>query len=119
MPIFSNDDFLSASFELMRKEQHKASQEKWKLNPQKGKDDFDISELMEDPKDDKRFMIKKDESDAVVTQPPSNTDSDKPSFPSPAPVARPLVPPGFSSTIVEKNIGMKSSIHPQPSEVIP
>ncbi|KAG8663756.1 hypothetical protein MANES_01G253100v8 [Manihot esculenta] len=105
-----------ASFELMRKEQHKASQEKWKLNPQKGKDDFDISELMEDPKDDKRFMIKKDESDAVVTQPPSNTDSDKPSFPSPAPVARPLVPPGFSSTIVEKNIGMKSSIHPQPSE---
>ncbi|XP_021612574.1 uncharacterized protein LOC110615149 isoform X2 [Manihot esculenta] len=106
-----------ASFELMRKEQHKASQEKWKLNPQKGKDDFDISELMEDPKDDKRFMIKKDESDAVVTQPPSNTDSDKPSFPSPAPVARPLVPPGFSSTIVEKNIGMKSSIHPQPSEI--
>ncbi|XP_021677042.2 uncharacterized protein LOC110662387 isoform X2 [Hevea brasiliensis] len=106
-----------ASFELMRKEQHKAFQEKQKLNPEKGKDDFDISELMKDPKDDKRLVIRKNESDEAVTQPSSITDSDKSSFPSPAPVSRPLVPPGFSSTIVEKNIGIKSLIHPQPSEI--
>ncbi|KAF2291164.1 hypothetical protein GH714_020449 [Hevea brasiliensis] len=106
-----------ASFELMRKEQQKAFQEKQRLNPEKSKDDFDISELMEDPKDDKGFLIRKNESDEPVTQSSSNTDSDKSSFSSPAPVSRPLVPPGFSSTMVEKNIGIKPSIHPQPPEI--
>lgn len=106
-----------ASFELMRKEQQKTFQEKQKLNPEKRKDDFDISELMEDPKGDKRPPNKRNESDEPVIQPASNNDSDKPSFPSPAPVSRPLVPPGFSSTIVEKNSGTKSLSHPQSSEI--
>ncbi|EEF50583.1 uncharacterized protein LOC8286680 [Ricinus communis] len=106
-----------ASFELMRKEQQKTFQEKQKLNPEKGKGAFDISELLEDQKDDKRFLDRRNESIEPATKPASSNGSDKSSFPSPAPVSRPLVPPGFSSTIVEKNIGVKSISHPQPSEV--
>ncbi|XP_065859744.1 uncharacterized protein [Euphorbia lathyris] len=101
-----------ASFELMRKEQHKSFQEKQK-NPEKRKDSFDFSELVDDPKDNKKFLNKRNESDEPVT---SNNDSDKSSVPSAAPISRPLVPPGFSSPIVEKNIGNKSLTHPQPLE---
>ncbi|XP_065859743.1 uncharacterized protein [Euphorbia lathyris] len=102
-----------ASFELMRKEQHKSFQEKQK-NPEKRKDSFDFSELVDDPKDNKKFLNKRNESDEPVT---SNNDSDKSSVPSAAPISRPLVPPGFSSPIVEKNIGNKSLTHPQPLEI--
>ncbi|WCJ22714.1 hypothetical protein M5689_004791 [Euphorbia peplus] len=105
-----------ASFEMMRKEQHKSLQEKQK-NPEKSKDSFDFSELVEDPKDNKRFLNKRNESNEPVIQPTSHNDSDKSSFPSAAPVSRPLVPPGFSSPIVEKNIGNKSLIPPQPLEI--
>ncbi|KAJ7962454.1 Serine-rich adhesin for platelets like [Quillaja saponaria] len=44
------------SFELMRKEQQKAFQEKQKSNPQKNKDEFDITLLLDDSKDEKRPM---------------------------------------------------------------
>lgn len=110
--------FVSASFESLRKEQQKAFQEKQKSNPEKFKDDFDITMLLENSKDDKRLLSRSNESDEPMTQPVSNNDSDKPSFPSPAPVSRPLVPPGFSSTIVEKNIGTKSLANPRWTEVI-
>lgn len=107
-----------AAFELMRKEQQKVFQEKQKLNPEKGKDIFGTSiELMEEPKDDKRSLDVKKESNEPATKPTSYNDSDKSSFPSPAPVSRPLVPPGFSSAIVEKNTGTKSLPQPQLSEI--
>ena len=107
---------LSASFESMRKEQHKAFQENQK--PEKSKDKFDFTELLEDSKDDKRLLNRTNELDKTVIQPMPTNELDKPLHPSQAPVPRPLVPPGFSSMIAEKSTGTKSLTNPLPSEVI-
>lgn len=107
----------SASFELMRKEQQKAFQEKQKLNPEKRKDGFDISSLMEDSKDEKIVLNRSNESGDSVIFKNSNNDSEKSSLPPPTPASRPLVPPGFTSTNVERNFGPKSVIHPHTVEV--
>ncbi|XP_038708705.1 uncharacterized protein LOC120003722 isoform X3 [Tripterygium wilfordii] len=100
-----------ASFDLMRKEQQKEFQEKQKMNPNKPKDEFDITTLLDNPKDDKGHMNRKNESDELVKLAASNSDSDKPSFPSRTLVSRPLVPPGFASSMSEKNIANKSQLH--------
>ena len=109
--------FLSVSFELMRKEQQKAFQEKQKLNPEKRKDGFDISTLMEDSKDEKILLNKSNESGDSVILKNSNNDSEKSSLPPQTPASRPLVPPGFTSTNMERNLGPKSVIHPHTVEV--
>ncbi|XP_039008320.1 uncharacterized protein LOC120136328 [Hibiscus syriacus] len=100
-----------ASFESWRKEQRKASQEK-KINPERRKDDFDISELLVDSKDGpaNRSM----ESDEPILA--SNIVSEKSSLPIQTPASRPLVPPGFASTGLEKNFGTKTSMHPRSSQ---
>ncbi|XWS46143.1 hypothetical protein CRYUN_Cryun14cG0038400 [Craigia yunnanensis] len=103
-----------ASFESWRKEQQKAFQEK-KINPERCKDDFDISELPVDSKDDKGLPSRSRESDEPM--PVSNIDSDKSSLPSQTPASRPLVPPGFTSTILEQNFGTKTSMHSHSSQV--
>ncbi|XVF73127.1 hypothetical protein PTKIN_Ptkin12aG0176900 [Pterospermum kingtungense] len=103
-----------ASFESWRKEQQKAFQEK-KINPERRKDDFDISELLLDSKDDKGLQNKSKESDEP--KPASNNDSEKSSLPSQIPASRPLVPPGFTSTILERNAGTKTSLHSHSSQV--
>ncbi|XP_038681624.1 uncharacterized protein LOC119982368 isoform X3 [Tripterygium wilfordii] len=100
-----------ASFELMRKEQQKEFQEKLKLNLNKPKDEFDITTLLDNPNDDKGHMNRKNEPDELVKLAASNSDSDKPSFPSHTLVSRPLVPPGFASSMSEKNIANKSLPH--------
>ncbi|XVE73811.1 hypothetical protein DITRI_Ditri11bG0148600 [Diplodiscus trichospermus] len=97
-----------ASFESWRKEQQKAFQEN-KINPERGIDDFDISELLADSKDGKRLPNKSKESDEP---PASNIDFDKPSLPSQTPASRPLVPPGFASTV-----GTKASLLSRSSQV--
>ncbi|KAJ8900437.1 hypothetical protein K2173_025214 [Erythroxylum novogranatense] len=97
-----------AAFELMRKEQQKAFQENQKSNPEKSKTGFDISLLLDDPKDDKANLNKNDEFNGPIGQPNSNEESDKSSFPLPAPVSRPLVPPGFSGAIPAKINSTKS-----------
>jgi hypothetical protein len=102
----------------MRKEQHKAFQEKQKLNPEKSKDASDVTELLEDSKDNKRLLNGSNELDKTVIQPMPINDPDKPLYPLQAPVSRPLVPPGFSSAIVEKHAGAKSLTNSDPSEVI-
>ena len=107
--------FLSASFELMRKEQHKAFQEKQKSNPDKRKDEFDS--LMDDSKDEKRLLNRSNESGDSVILKNSNNDSEKPSFPAQTLASRPLVPPGFKSTNLERNFGPKSAFHPHTVEV--
>lgn len=107
----------SASFELMRKEQQKAFQEKQKLNPEKRKDGFDISSLMEDSKDEKIVLNRSNESGDSLIFKNSNNDSEKSSLPPQTPASRPLVPPGFTSTNVERNFGPKSVIHPHTVEV--
>lgn len=96
------------SFELMRKEQQKSFQEKQKLNVDKNKDEFDINSLLDD--NDKRLISSK--SNESVEPPVSLSNSSN------APSAtRPLVPPGFKSTGVEKNLASKTSANTHATEV--
>ncbi|CAN1237378.1 hypothetical protein LINGRAPRIM_LOCUS1865 [Linum grandiflorum] len=95
------------TFELLRKEQHKAFLERQKLNPGKGKDEF-MSSLMEDPKDDNRSQGRSTPLDGPV----SINDSQKSSISS-TPVSRPLVPPGFVSGAADKSAGTKATTNTQ------
>ncbi|KAK8693556.1 hypothetical protein V6N13_071134 [Hibiscus sabdariffa] len=105
-----------ASFESWRKEQQKAFQEK-KINPERRKDDFDIFELLVDSKDDKGPANRIKESDEPI--PASNIVSEKPSLAVQNPASRPLVPPGFASSSLEKNFGTKTSLHSRSSQSKP
>ncbi|XP_076923184.1 uncharacterized protein LOC143585241 isoform X2 [Bidens hawaiensis] len=81
-----------ASFELMRKEQQKVLQEKQKTNANKIKTDDFTDLVLEEIKEEE---VLKDDSgkSSMISQ------SSKP---------RPLVPPGFKSTILEKSSNTKS-----------
>ncbi|GLU00711.1 hypothetical protein SLE2022_180580 [Rubroshorea leprosula] len=100
-----------ASFELFRKQQQKEFQEKQKVNPERRKDDFDFSELLEDSKDEKGHLNGSKELDGPATSLAPENDSEKSSLPLQAHAARPLVPPGFTSTNMERNFGTKTAIH--------
>lgn len=94
---------------MMRKEQHKALQEKQSSNT--GKNKVDVLSLCEgliDSKEEKGPFIRNSESEV---------DSEKSSFSSQTPAPRPLVPPGFKTNPVEKSSGLKPLIHPSVSEV--
>lgn len=107
----------AALFESMRKEQHKAFQESQKSNPVKQRDEFDILMQLDESKNDEKLMntsIGLEESISLQT---SKSDREK-SFPSQTTVSRPLVPPGFTSTVLEKNFGTRSSVNPHLLEVI-
>ncbi|XP_042965099.1 uncharacterized protein LOC122299158 isoform X1 [Carya illinoinensis] len=106
------------SFELMRREHQKAFQEEQKLNPDKRKYGFDITTLLEDSKDEKSLLNRSSVSDDPVTPKASHNDSEKSSFPPQTPASRPLVPPGFTSTVLERNFGSKSVIQPHTVEVV-
>ncbi|KAJ1393438.1 hypothetical protein SESBI_34972 [Sesbania bispinosa] len=102
-----------ASFELMRKEQQKAFQEKNKLNPEKNKDAFDITSLLDD--DEKRIVNRSNESvDPPLTL--SALSNDEKSSLSHT-TARPLVPPGFASTMLERNLVTKTSSNTHATEI--
>ncbi|XP_020598754.1 uncharacterized protein LOC110038303 [Phalaenopsis equestris] len=90
------------SFELMRKEQQKTLQEKRNNDNHKGNLDVDILALLDNSDADKATegRSKPDESTAVSL---SSCDSSKSSSLIHVPAARPLVPPGFASTLTEKN----------------
>ncbi|CAL5331729.1 unnamed protein product [Camellia sinensis] len=105
------------SFELMRKEQQKAFQEKQKLNPNKHKDDHvsDLCKLLGDTKERKSVLNRSNELDEIVTQAVSNNDFSKSSLPTSG--ARPLVPPGFKSTTLEMNSSTRSLTHSHSAEV--
>ncbi|KAK9910315.1 hypothetical protein M0R45_034281 [Rubus argutus] len=106
------------SFELMRKEQQKAFQEKQKLKPEKNKGDFDFSTLLDDDsKDGKRLLPSGSEIAEPLIPPASNNDAEKSTIPLQTPASRPLVPPGFTSTVLERNLGTKSLNHPHQVEV--
>ncbi|KAL6290348.1 hypothetical protein ACE6H2_007858 [Prunus campanulata] len=106
-----------ASFELMRKEQQKAFQEKQKLKPEKNKGDFDFATLLDDSKDEKRLLHRSSEIEEPLIPPASNNDAEKSTFLLQTPAPRPLVPPGFASTVLERNLGAKSLSHPHEVEV--
>ncbi|CAD5190120.1 unnamed protein product [Musa acuminata subsp. malaccensis] len=97
-----------ASFELMRKEQQKALQEKPKQIPDNHKEnlDADIIALLQNSVDRNSKMSKTDMPDDSSL--PQN-DSSRVSSTMNAPLSRPLVPPGFSSTALDKNLPVQSS----------
>lgn len=99
----------------MRKEQKKAFQENQKFDMERKKYEFDITILREDSKDSKRKNTSNVEEPAAA--PASDTSSEKSYFPSQMPASRPVVPPGFTSTIVDRNLGAKSLNHPHAAVV--
>ncbi|KAI3449213.1 hypothetical protein Pfo_005878 [Paulownia fortunei] len=102
-----------ASFELMRKEQQKALQEKQKLNLEKHKSS-DISNLCDalgDKKEEKEPFVKNNEWDISDATPTLSNDFEKSSFASHSSASRPLVPPGFKNYTLEKSSGLKPLIH--------
>ncbi|XP_024010509.1 uncharacterized protein LOC18015190 isoform X2 [Eutrema salsugineum] len=88
-----------ASFELLRKEHQKVFQERQKLNPDLRKNDFDFTELLGESIDEKELPSRSDE----VSNTPAIPGSSIPASAAP----RPLVPPGFASTILERKQGEK------------
>ncbi|XP_042432171.1 uncharacterized protein LOC122022626 isoform X4 [Zingiber officinale] len=91
------------SFELIRKEQRKALQDK--QNNHKHNLDPDIATLFEDSADKKSTISKTDKEDVS-----SLSKIQSPRSPSMhAPVSRPLVPPGFASTAMDKILPVQSN----------
>ncbi|XP_043717180.1 uncharacterized protein LOC122665149 isoform X2 [Telopea speciosissima] len=109
-----------ASFELMRKEQQKTFQEKQKQVSGKQKEifDTDVTALLEGSEDEKKLPNKDNVSQTSVLPLVSENDSARLSFPTQTPASRPLVPPGFMSSILEKNLGSKTPIPPPAAEVV-
>ncbi|XP_031393806.1 uncharacterized protein LOC116205364 [Punica granatum] len=95
-----------ASFELMRKEQQKAFQERQKVNPERRRDIFDITTLLEDSGHEKRTFHKNDEVDEHTEPQEFSSDPAKSSLSSQAPAPRPLVPPGFAGAMQERKSNM-------------
>ncbi|KAK4738830.1 hypothetical protein R3W88_002527 [Solanum pinnatisectum] len=102
-----------ASFELMRKEQQKVLQEKQKPNVEKHTAEFDseISVLLEDDKKDRGLLDKNTKVDIMASQPIANNDSGKSSSSLQNLPSRPLVPPGFKTTVTDKTSGSTTLNH--------
>ncbi|KAG8069522.1 hypothetical protein GUJ93_ZPchr0006g45848 [Zizania palustris] len=113
---FSNEDRAEeerkrrASFEMMRKEQHKTLQEK-KNGPdtEKEKCGHDITSLLQAPSERTGATTKSEKSDGSAMSSVYQEDTTKTSSILPAPTARPLVPPGFSNAFVEKKFQLQLS----------
>ncbi|PIN20170.1 hypothetical protein CDL12_07132 [Handroanthus impetiginosus] len=103
-----------ASFEMMRKEQQKALQDKQKLNLEKHKAG-DVSDIFEE---EKGLPVRNNELEVSAATLNLSSDLEKSSFASHAPASRPLVPPGFKSNSVEKSSGLTPLIHSPLLEVV-
>ena len=106
-------NYLSASFELLRKEHQKVFQERQKSSPDLRKNDFDFTELLGESKDEKERPSRSDE----VHNTPSDPGSSNHSFPPQSNAPRPLVPPGFASTVLERKQGEKPQVSRYLSEM--
>lgn len=118
--LLKGDIFVSVlpvSFELMRKEQHKSFQEKQKLGLDKSGSGFDISTLMDGSKNEKKLLNRSSMSNDSAIPSASDNDSENSSVPPQTLASRPLVPPGFTSTVLDRNVGAKSGNHPDSTEV--
>ncbi|GMH00482.1 hypothetical protein Nepgr_002321 [Nepenthes gracilis] len=101
-------------FEMMRKEQQKALQEKLKFSSDRPVDPLSgFTTLEENPRENK---LSNEENDPM-TKPALQNDSGKLSASSHAHTYRPLVPPGFTNSNLERNSGAKSLLHPNAVEV--
>lgn len=107
-----------ASFEFMRKEQQKSLQEKHKPNLDNHKEnlDADIIALLRNSADEN--SMSKNKSDEPAVSALSHCDSSRPSLHAQAPASRPLVPPGFRSSLVDKNLSVQSSSTSFDSEAV-
>ncbi|KAJ8450258.1 hypothetical protein Cgig2_033452 [Carnegiea gigantea] len=95
-----------AEFELMRKEQQKALQEKQKLNSSKIEDSLsDITELLVNPTDGKMS----DDLHKVLKQ--AQQDNSGKTVSKPTHPSRPCVPPGFVNSTVDNSSPVKSLMH--------
>ncbi|XP_038882192.1 uncharacterized protein LOC120073406 isoform X2 [Benincasa hispida] len=101
-----------ASFESMRKEQHKAFQESHKSNPVKQRDEFAILMELDESKDDEKSLNTISGVDESISLKQTSKNDREKSFTSQSTVSRPLVPPGFTSTVLEKNFATRSSVNP-------
>ncbi|KAF0911679.1 hypothetical protein E2562_011680 [Oryza meyeriana var. granulata] len=99
-----------ASFEMMRKEQHKALQEK-KNGPdtEKQNSGHDIISLLQTPSERTGATTKSEKPDGSAISLAYQEDTTKTSSVLAASTARPLVPPGFSNAFVEKKLQTQSS----------
>ncbi|KAK9147406.1 hypothetical protein Scep_006163 [Stephania cephalantha] len=89
-----------ASFELFRKEQQKGFQEKRKENVEP-----DIMASLVDSEDNKKLA---DGNNGLQEGPTSfEDDSTKCALPAQTPASRPLVPPGFTGSSLDKSLGIK------------
>ncbi|ONK59033.1 uncharacterized protein A4U43_C08F2280 [Asparagus officinalis] len=97
------------SFELMRKEQHKALQQKHKqgLDNHKENLDTDISALLANSADENSMSKSKSDEPGIASL--SRTNSSSSSLHIQAPASRPPVPPGFRSSLVDKNLSVQCS----------
>jgi len=93
----------------MRKEQHKVLQEKQKQHVDNRNEhlDADIILLLANSADGNNMNGSK--SDKRIAASLSYNDSSRSSLHVQAPVSRPLVPPGFRSALVDKNLPVQSS----------
>ncbi|XP_072964910.1 uncharacterized protein [Typha angustifolia] len=100
-----------ASFESMRKEQHKALREKQKQIPENDKENLgdDIMKLLQNSVDKKSITNRNEKSDDTTSSSFSQNDASRPSFITPAPPSRPLVPPGFTYANVDKTLYVQPS----------
>ncbi|XP_010544407.1 PREDICTED: uncharacterized protein LOC104817035 isoform X2 [Tarenaya hassleriana] len=89
-----------ASFELLRKEQHKTFQEKQNLNPEGRKNDFDFTVLPGDSKEENGQQDTSKQVREFSTLPDSNNTVAPLQNTTPTP--KPLVPPGFGSTLLKR-----------------
>lgn len=105
------------SFETMRKEQHKTLQEKHKQNFDNHKEnlDVDIIALLGNSADAKNMGVNKLDEPSVSSL--SQSDPSRSSVHIQASTSRPLVPPGFKSTLVDKNVTIQSPNTSLASEV--
>ncbi|CAH9123710.1 unnamed protein product [Cuscuta epithymum] len=105
-----------ASFELMRKEQHKtALPKKQLLDLDKTETDCLSDPVMPSLAEDvnaERKIYGRKELDASTNLPETDNDSGKSSLLSQGSASRPLIPPGFRSALLEKDSGHKALIHP-------
>lgn len=108
-----------AEFEMMRKVQHKALQEKQKSSADKPQQD-PLFEMITDISENNRTVTNKTVIgfEEPMVKPVTQSDSGKLCSSSHTTPLRPLVPPGFSNTTVEKNPASKSLSHSDPVEVV-
>ena len=104
----------------MRKEQEEAIQEHKKHNVDEHGEEFDPDNFTpsKNSRNDNITVDTIDESEKCLILPASTNDSAEVSLSVRLPAPRPVIPPGFSNRMVEKNLGTKPLPYSPLSEVM-